>query len=438
MKTTTQNDIDQVRSGLEQVKRQVDDLERRLSGIENLVNSTEQPLSAGAGEVTSKVVEEDVVSLREQRGDLQNSGRVGIPEMVEATSAVPTLVNVSVSALPAQATEACGLDVPLEETGRAIGAVEAGEETETAEGSRSFEVRLGEYWFVRIGVVLLLTAFGFFGNYAYHRFVGLLGPWGKLGLLMAGSVVMMYAGLRLCRREGALKNYGEVLMGGGFGAVYFTLFAAHYIPSLRVIHQPLVAGILLFGWAGFLVWVADYRRLNVMGMFALGLAYYTTSIQPVAWFGLLGNLILSVAAVGLMLRRGWTVVSLIGLLATYGGYGYWRYGVGGEVVGMGGVGVWMGTLYLVAYWVVFTMGVFLGREVPAATGERARLAILNNAAFTGLVALRIWREYPAEFWVFPAVMGCAFLGLSRVAGRLYELEPGLGESYRVQGHLMCS
>jgi|GEM_PF-2807542 len=436
MKTTIHNDIDQVRSGLERVKREVDDLERRLNGIENLVSSTEEPLSEGSGEVTRKVGEEDVVSLRAPSSDQQSPILVGTPEMGEAASAVPTVV--SVSTVPAQAREASELHVSVEETGRAIGAVGAGEETETAEGSRSFEVRLGEYWFVRIGVVLLLTAFGFFGNYAYHRFVGLLGPWGKLGMLMAGSVVMMYAGLRLCRREGALKNYGEVLLGGGFGAVYFTLFAAHYIPSLRVIHQPLVAGILLFGWAGFLVWVADYRRLNVMGMFALGLAYYTTSIQPVAWFGLLGNLILSIAAVGLMVRRGWTVVSLIGLLATYGGYGYWRYGVGGGVGGMGAVGVWMGTLYSVAYWVVFTVGVFLGREVRAAAGERARLAILNNAGFTGLVALGIWREYPAEFWVFPAVMGCVFLVLSRVAGRVYGGEPGLGESYRVQGHLMCT
>ncbi|MBC8096069.1 MAG: hypothetical protein H7Y43_09670, partial [Akkermansiaceae bacterium] len=32
---------------------------------------------------------------------------------------------------------------------------------------RSFEMRLGTYWLVRIGIVMLLTGLVFFGNYAY-------------------------------------------------------------------------------------------------------------------------------------------------------------------------------------------------------------------------------------------------------------------------------
>src|ERR1019366_10610254 len=40
----------------------------------------------------------------------------------------------------------------------------------------SFEMRLGTYWLVRIGIVMLLTGLVFFGNYAYENFIGRLGP----------------------------------------------------------------------------------------------------------------------------------------------------------------------------------------------------------------------------------------------------------------------
>src|SRR4051812_43298713 len=46
----------------------------------------------------------------------------------------------------------------------------------------SFEMRLGTFWFVRIGIVMVLTALVFLANYAYHHYVDLLGPLGKVVL----------------------------------------------------------------------------------------------------------------------------------------------------------------------------------------------------------------------------------------------------------------
>src|SRR6185436_3778736 len=51
----------------------------------------------------------------------------------------------------------------------------------------SFEMRLGTYWFVRIGIVMVLTAMVFLGNYAYQHYIGLLGPWGKLVMMYLAS-----------------------------------------------------------------------------------------------------------------------------------------------------------------------------------------------------------------------------------------------------------
>src|SRR5262245_279830 len=45
---------------------------------------------------------------------------------------------------------------------------------------RSFEMRLGTYWLVRIGIVMLLTGLVFFGNYAYQNYIGKLRAGGKV------------------------------------------------------------------------------------------------------------------------------------------------------------------------------------------------------------------------------------------------------------------
>ncbi|HEU0040415.1 MAG TPA: hypothetical protein VFR76_14195, partial [Verrucomicrobiae bacterium] len=47
----------------------------------------------------------------------------------------------------------------------------------------SFEMRLGTYWLVRVGAVLVLTGLVFFGNLAYQK----LGAAGKVGLLYLAS-----------------------------------------------------------------------------------------------------------------------------------------------------------------------------------------------------------------------------------------------------------
>ncbi len=107
----------------------------------------------------------------------------------------------------------------------------------------SFEMRLGTFWFVRIGAVLVLTGLVFFGNLAFQQ----LGPAGKTGLLYLASGMLLGAGVWWQRKEAkeSLQNYAQVLFAGGLAAVYFTTYAAHHFPTLRIIGSPVTDGALL-------------------------------------------------------------------------------------------------------------------------------------------------------------------------------------------------
>src|SRR5262245_40901999 len=74
-----------------------------------------------------------------------------------------------------------------------------------------------------------------------------------------------------------------------------TLFS--YTTLFRSIASPTLAGFLLFGWACFIVWLAERKKSEVLGFFAVALAYYTSIISPIARFTLYSNLILTVSAV---------------------------------------------------------------------------------------------------------------------------------------------
>ena len=129
----------------------------------------------------------------------------------------------------------------------------------------SFEMRLGTYWLVRVGIVMLLTGLVFFGNYAYQNFIVQLGPGGKVGLLYFASALLLGAGAWWQRGavKESLRNYAQVLFAGGLAAVYFTTYAAHHFPRLRVIESAALDGGLLLAWVGFMAWVADRRKSEV-------------------------------------------------------------------------------------------------------------------------------------------------------------------------------
>ena len=299
----------------------------------------------------------------------------------------------------------------------------------------TFEMKLGTYWFVRVGIVMLLTGLVFLGTYAYKNFIGQFGAPAKVTLLYLASATLLGAGAWLQRRREhpSMQNYGQVLSAGGLAAVYFTTYAAHYVPVLRIIASPIVDGLLLLVWAAVTVWVADRRRSEVLALFAIGLAYYTSAITDVGLFTLGSNLLLTAAAVFFLVRHQWTKLSFISLVATYGGFFFWRFHQGGWS-GSARLGeLWMANGFLAGYWIFFTAAVFLARGPALARASRALFASLNNGAFFALVLLSMWHVGQGNFWKFSLGFGAVLLLAMGAARKLLPEEPAVRNVFLVQG-----
>jgi hypothetical protein len=317
----------------------------------------------------------------------------------------------------------------------------------------SLEMRIGTTWLVRAGIVLLLTSLAFLGNYLYQNVVPHLGPGGKVALLYAAAGLLTMFGFWLERSRQAreligLQDYARVVLAGGLAAIYYVTYAAHYYPNLRVVESPLAAGLLLLGWAAFLVWLADRRESEILATFAILLAYYTSAINEIATFTLFSNLVLTVGAIYLIRRHLWRIFPFASLLATFGSYGFWHYFYAHPFWRMfdlavpavrSGPGFWLEGAFLFVYWALFTWAVFTTGENVLPAPRRATFISLNNGAFFLLTTWILLGQYSDAFWKWSLVFGCVLGALAEIGRRASTpLDRSSENAYYVQGILLVT
>ena len=313
--------------------------------------------------------------------------------------------------------------------------------TPVVTGKSSFELRLGTFWLVRIGIVVLLTGLAFLGYYAYDNIIGRLGAAGKLSLIYFAGALLIGAGAWLQRKmeKPAMKNYGQVLFAGGLATIYFATYAAHYLAPLRVITSGFLDGVLLLGWAAVIVWIADRRKSELLALFAISLAYYTAVVTDIGLFTLYSNVILTGAAVFFLLRNRWATLSIVSLPATYAAFVFWRFYNRGDFF-------WdlrtdqlnYGSFFLAGYWIIFTAAVFLSRSEKLLGVRRASYLTFNNGAFFGMVLLSMVHVHHDNFWKFSLGFGLVLIGLSAAARKWLANEPLSAKAYLAQGLVLVT
>src|SRR5581483_1868550 len=262
----------------------------------------------------------------------------------------------------------------------------------------SLELRVGTVWLVRFGIVMVLTALGLFGAYAYQNYIPRLGPGGKVGMLYFASFALLGVGTWLQRKEEKLRNYAHVLVAGGLAAVYFTTFAAYHVTALRIIHSALTDGTLLLVWAGFIVWLA---------------------------------------AVFFLVRNRWATLSFASLAGTYAGYAFWRFYRDSQWQ-WPTEDLWPGNFFLISYWIIFTAAVFLSKHKEWDDRKRATFLSLNNGAFFTAFLLTMFQVRQHGFWKFSLIYGAVLLGLTLLAKRLRPDDKIFRNTYLTQGLVLIT
>jgi uncharacterized membrane protein len=179
----------------------------------------------------------------------------------------------------------------------------------------SMEFAIASTWLLRVGIVILVMGIGFFLAYSIDR--GLIGPMGRVGLTILAGVAMLTAGMRMLGRK--YHRFGEGLIGGGFAALYFSVFAAfHFFQMIDMIAA--------FALMAFITVCAGVMAVRVNSMLVAVLALlggYGTPIMlstgVVNFVGLFSYvLLLGCGVLGISYKKQWHFLNYLCFLGTYG------------------------------------------------------------------------------------------------------------------------
>lgn len=179
----------------------------------------------------------------------------------------------------------------------------------------SFEQILGGRLFSKLGTFAVVVGMALLLGYSFKYF----GPAVKIavGYLIGAGLVLF--GAYLDKKEG-FPVYARTLIGGGWALTYFTTFAMHHIPAVRLIENPLLGFLLLMAVAAAtVVHITKYRSQVATG-FAYLLIFITLMVQPVTLYTIGALVLVALSFVYMMYRFRWNEFVIYGIVMSYISY----------------------------------------------------------------------------------------------------------------------
>ncbi len=393
------------------VRRKVSFVESKLATIDQTVQSLERQVDALTSRGTKEVAA--TVAVTPSVPPAAPPRITELPVEPLPAPAPPAIVSSAAPPTPSPAAPAAPAGVDLVGAWSSLRPVESepsGAAIPPKGGIDTWETAIGGSWLSRIGIGLLVIGIALALGYSFT----VLGPLGKASLATATSLALIGAGVVLERRT-EYEFYARGLIGGGWAALYVTVYAMHELEATRIVESVALGfALLLAVGIGMIVHSLRYENQGLTTL-AYGLGYAAIAIHSIRDYTIFAATLLGAGTVVHLLRRRWLGLAIGGAIATYGSLLLWYLRQGTLTQST----LRLGLTALAINWVVFLVAEF-GPD-PSEIEERSLLgllAVLNAGAAGGLAFLAWHRLDPAMEWVPLAVFGAAYVATSTALRRL--------------------
>ncbi|MCA9402018.1 MAG: DUF2339 domain-containing protein, partial [Candidatus Omnitrophica bacterium] len=215
-------------------------------------------------------------------------------------------------------------DTPTDDTPSPKQSAEPSMKMKQRERAEGFEVQFAKYWLNRLGVIIFVIGIGLFISYTFQY----LNAWAKISIGFVFSAVFLWLG-NLLERKGAYTKVAWGIIGGGWGLMYLSVYAMHFIEATRVIDNPYLECLLLmivsaaavFFNLKYASWVVTAMTFSLAfisaglgGLNGLSVVYFTLLTGAVALIAYLKKWFpfLIYGIIGSYLTHAWVKYPLIG------------------------------------------------------------------------------------------------------------------------------
>jgi hypothetical protein len=289
-----------------------------------------------------------------------------------------------------------------EEIEAPIATPQASEEEKEA----ALELKIGEFWLARVGIVALLVGTAFFIAYPLevlpplvHSFIGYLA--------MAG----LFAASRFWRTTYPFLS--RILFGGGLLLLYYATLRLHFFTDHPLLtHKPTALILLLTVVAGHF-YFARQRRSEFLTGVAVFLGYLTALVADVTHFTLLLVVITAAVSIYFLTPHGFKTVGLLSVVLAYWAHLLWL--LGNPLLGhpLQAVATHQYNLvYLFLYAAIFALPNLLREENSLADATKILLPLLNGAGFNAMGFLVTITFFTGERAILFFLISACFLAVA--------------------------
>ena len=245
----------------------------------------------------------------------------------------------------------------------------------------ALELNIGEFWLARVGIVALLMGTAFFIAYPLsvlppllHTLIGFAGVAGLLAVSRVWRTSYSYL--------------SRILFGGGLVLLYYAVLRLYFFTAHPLLASRAVALIALSLVVGLHFFMASRRGSEFLTGVAVFIGYLTALLCDAAHLTFPIIALVSVAAVGFLLRHGYKIAGLLAVVLAYVAHLFWL--LNNPLLGHPLQAVTehqYNLVYLFLYAAVFAVPHLVRSEAALAESVNVLLPLLNGTGFYGMVFL---------------------------------------------------
>lgn len=273
----------------------------------------------------------------------------------------------------------------------------------------SLETKIGLFWLHKIGIASLVFGVVFLITYSIQLCANpFLEAVLKLGSGLVASIALLVLGAKMAGKDNQ-KWYAHGLTAGGWSLAYFTTYAAHYLPDVRVVQSLGLETVLLSLVAAGSLASALRAKSELMAIYSITLASITILMNGLNLFSDISFLIIAVTASILGNLQKWRKLFAYALACCYAGNLFCT--ISHPMSTSDGT---IATVFLSLIWLTFSAGI--GLSVPVedkAKNSLTTLACINAGLFATGLALFNKPELATFHESIIAGAGVIYLAASR-------------------------
>jgi uncharacterized membrane protein len=270
--------------------------------------------------------------------------------------------------------------------------------------SQDMETKIGTFWLNRIGIGSLVLGVVFLILYSFQYF----GVTAKLIVGYLVSTALVFGGERISKQAGR-DWYGNALIGGGWSLMYFTAYAMHFIPALKVIDSFAAELFILCGIAASAMRHAVYKKSEPLAIIATVLGVVAIAFGKPSHLSYIGYMAITAGAALIAVSQKWIKVFYVALLTCYSAHFCTSVALGLPSGHLGMTNTVWSLAALFPSWFVFNTALSNFAKQKGMSEHLLIFTSLNAVYLTGAIFLFAQGSLTSWIYLLLAAASCCYL-----------------------------